>query len=49
MSPANGGAYAAPAQGSSGLIGGGQPHENRAPFLVINYCIALQGIFPSRN
>lgn len=29
--------------------GGNQPHENRSPFLVINYCIALQGIFPSRN
>jgi microcystin-dependent protein len=28
---------------------GGQPHENRMPFLVLNYCIALQGIFPSRN
>jgi microcystin-dependent protein len=28
---------------------GGQPHENRMPFLVINYCIALVGIFPSRN
>ena len=30
-------------------VGGGQPHENRSPFLVINYCIALQGFFPSRN
>jgi len=29
--------------------GGSQPHENRMPFLVMNYCIALQGIFPSRN
>jgi microcystin-dependent protein len=28
---------------------GGQAHENRMPFLAINYCIALQGIFPSRN
>ncbi|HTV44226.1 MAG TPA: tail fiber protein [Stellaceae bacterium] len=28
---------------------GGMPHENRMPFLTINYCIALQGIFPSRN
>jgi microcystin-dependent protein len=28
---------------------GGQPHENRMPFLALNYCIALQGIFPSRN
>lgn len=29
--------------------GGSQPHENRQPFLVLNFCIALQGIFPSRN
>ncbi len=32
-----------------GLTGGGQPHENRMPFLVLPYAIALQGIFPSRN
>jgi microcystin-dependent protein len=32
-----------------GLTGGGQPHENRQPFLVINWCIAMEGIFPSRN
>jgi microcystin-dependent protein len=31
-----------------GIIGG-SPHENRMPFLTINYCIALQGIFPSRS
>ncbi|MGA2850154.1 MAG: tail fiber protein [Terracidiphilus sp.] len=30
-------------------VGGGQPHENRQPFLVMNWCIALTGIFPSRN
>jgi microcystin-dependent protein len=29
--------------------GGNQPHENRQPLLVVNFCIALQGIFPSRN
>jgi microcystin-dependent protein len=29
--------------------GSGQPHENRQPTLVINWVIALQGIFPSRN
>jgi microcystin-dependent protein len=29
--------------------GGGTPHENRQPFLVMNWCIALSGIFPSRN
>ena len=29
--------------------GGGQPHENRSPYLTLNFCIALAGIFPSRN
>ena len=29
--------------------GGSQPHDNMQPYLVINYCIAMQGIFPSRN
>ncbi|MFZ0844911.1 MAG: hypothetical protein WAM62_03905 [Pseudolabrys sp.] len=29
--------------------GGSQPHENRMPILAINYLVALQGIFPSRN
>ena len=32
-----------------GNTGSGQPHENRQPFLVLNYCIALVGIFPSHN
>jgi microcystin-dependent protein len=30
-------------------VGGNQAHENRQPFLVINYIIALQGVFPSQN
>jgi microcystin-dependent protein len=29
--------------------GGSQPHENRQPFLVLNFIVALQGIFPSQN
>jgi microcystin-dependent protein len=29
--------------------GGSQPHENMTPYLVLNFIIALQGIFPSRN
>ena len=29
--------------------GGSQPHENRSPYLTVNFCIALSGIFPSRN
>ncbi len=32
-----------------GAGGGSQPHENRQPYLVLNFVIALQGIFPSRN
>jgi microcystin-dependent protein len=32
-----------------GNAGGSQPHENRQPFLALNFCIALQGIFPSPN
>jgi microcystin-dependent protein len=40
---------AAMAPQALGVAGGSQPHENRQPFLVLNICIALQGIFPSRN
>jgi microcystin-dependent protein len=29
--------------------GGSQPHNNLMPYIAMNYCIALQGIFPSRN
>jgi microcystin-dependent protein len=29
--------------------GGSQRHNNLQPYLVLNYCIALVGIFPSRN
>lgn len=29
--------------------GSGVPHENRQPYLGLNFIIALQGIFPSRN
>jgi microcystin-dependent protein len=32
-----------------GMTGGGQPHENRMPSLVLNACICLFGTFPSRN
>jgi len=30
-------------------VGGSQPHENMQPYLVLNFCIALEGIFPTRN
>lgn len=30
-------------------VGGSQPHENRPPLLVLNFVMALVGIFPSRN
>jgi microcystin-dependent protein len=29
--------------------GGSQPHDNMQPYLTINFIIAMQGIFPSRN
>jgi len=32
-----------------GNIGGSQAHLNMQPFLVLSFCIALQGIFPSAN
>ena len=35
--------------GNSGLTGGGLPHENRMPFLALEYCIATQGVFPQRQ
>jgi microcystin-dependent protein len=47
--------YAAPSQlvamnpGTVGNVGGSQAHLNMQPFLTLNYCIALQGIFPSPN
>jgi len=45
-----------PKSGSSTLdagsifnVGGGQAHDNMQPYLAVNFCIALQGLFPSRN
>jgi microcystin-dependent protein len=29
--------------------GGGQPHNNMQPYLTVNFCIALQGVFPPRG
>jgi microcystin-dependent protein len=36
-------------QGAIGHVGGNLPHNNVQPSMGINYIIALQGIFPSRN
>lgn len=35
--------------GMLGDAGGSEPHPNIQPYLVLNFCIALQGIFPARN
>lgn len=34
---------------SIAVSGGGQPHNNMMPYLTMNFCIALQGIFPARS
>lgn len=48
---ATGGAYvpAAQANTSQAVVGGGQPHENMPPYLVVNFIISLFGIFPSQS
>jgi microcystin-dependent protein len=30
-------------------VGGSQPHQNMQPYLTLNFCIALAGVFPSQN
>jgi microcystin-dependent protein len=37
------------AAGTVSNVGGSQPHTNMQPYLTIEFCIALQGIFPSQN
>ena len=37
------------APGALPPAGGDQPHSNMQPYLALNYCIALQGIFPPRT
>ncbi|MDD5562547.1 MAG: tail fiber protein [Thermoanaerobaculaceae bacterium] len=36
------------AVGNTGVTGGGQPHNNMQPYLVLTPCIAVTGVFPSR-
>ena len=52
----NGNAYADTAAGVQTFApealppaGGGLPHNNLQPYLTLNYCIALQGVFPPRT
>lgn len=33
---------------ATSFYGGGQPHNNMQPYLTLNFCIALQGVFPAR-
>ena len=57
--PANVGSLKMYSPGSSNMVpmypqmvsnvGGSQPHENRQPYLALTFCIALTGIFPTRN
>ncbi len=35
--------------GTIANVGGGQAHNNMQPSLAVNFCIALRGLFPSRN
>jgi len=37
------------ADGTVANVGGGQAHDNMQPWIAVNFCIALQGLFPSRN
>lgn len=54
LAPISPGVYSATANaqmggGASSVAGSSQPHENRAPYLAMNYCIAITGLFPSRG
>ncbi|HVV72113.1 MAG TPA: tail fiber protein [Verrucomicrobiae bacterium] len=40
---------AAMSAGAISPAGGGQPHNNMPPYLVLNFIIALQGVYPSRQ
>jgi microcystin-dependent protein len=51
LAAGTGGSYAPAAAADTSLapVGGGQPHENMPPFLVVTYIISLFGIFPSQS
>ena len=42
------GVVSASERGMVGMTGGDQPHNNMQPYLTLNFCIALQGVFPQR-
>ena len=35
--------------GVATTVGGGQPHNNLQPYLTLNFCIALSGVYPQRS
>jgi microcystin-dependent protein len=47
--PGTGGTLSAMNPNAIALIGGGQPHNNLMPYLTLNFCIALTGIYPTRS
>jgi len=58
VGPASGDAGVANVAGTASAVGGtsrtnpsggNQPHENRQPYIAMNYIIAIQGIYPSRS
>ncbi|MDQ8046770.1 MAG: tail fiber protein [Solirubrobacteraceae bacterium] len=58
LARANGGSAYAPANAGSRVTmntamiapaGGGLPHNNLQPYQTLNFCIALQGVFPPRG
>jgi microcystin-dependent protein len=46
---AAGGATVAMSDSTIAPVGGDQPHNNMQPYLTLNFCIALQGIYPPRT
>jgi microcystin-dependent protein len=56
MAKSSGGNMYAPANGNQTMAfqglppaGGGLPHNNMQPYLTVNFCIAMQGVFPPRG
>lgn len=47
IAPVSNQVFMAPTQ--MGTAGSGQPHNNMPPYLTLNFCIAMQGVFPQRS